>query len=1064
ASCSRCTAVSATLRPASSHPAASPPPPPPIPGSAVPVALVPPPGSSSGGSGSSTRGRDRAASEQSPPSPQHQQQSQQRCHAPRPPPTPLPPLLPPPQKQQQPPPQPSVPRQRSPRLLPPELRYPGDIRPEDGPHLRSEVRMVPFLTPRGTPPPAAAGARGDNPKLRYRGEDGRAKKVLHIFCGMGGLCMASGREPSGAGGGGGGGGEGEGEGGGSGGDRVGTGPAVADGPELVDAWAVDLDDSAALTMCANNRGTVTYRCRVDEFHQLVLRYNLLCDLLELPRSNPRTSNRSPAEDPAADPQVVTPVAVPSDMGTCTSGCGGTAVAAADGGNDGGGSGSGSGGGIINVAAMRLGCRGKYDKSKRNLRRFEKRQLRRPLNCKTCWLEVLVEGDGGAEWSQLEQRWRRKERRPAAGSPGGNEAGGGDATPSGPAAVPAPPLWLPVCVLLEGPHAHPAHRQQLYDFLAVVQEEELLPRRGDVFMVTMGPPCQQLSNSNHHAPRNHIMSDSKNRLAVPGLGVVEVQRPPHVLVEQVTAGAWKDGAVWTRTVQGRLSKLGYQNKLAVVAAGDHGAAQDRQRLFIAGADTGRQPMAVPLPTHRHKHRLKHKSLQDCRPTLPEGHPPLLPPSRCGDALAGLSATGNYAMSTLGLASSGTSNGNGSDGNGTSGSGARGGSGGDASGVSGGNDSSDSSMLQHVLASANPPPGTTSREVRLAVAYAFTAISNACLARAVLGLYELEYEYQLRRCCGDVQRRTRGTARDLGEIEAEEAAAAGLTAAAGASEAATAGVVDVGGSDGDADIEVVRNGGAGRRQDAAGREGHAGSAPGARRTGGGDVAGCSTAKDAEQGEAGRRVAHHHALAALGEALSGGKKLGEAATGRIYAQGRGRQKQRQSCTSKKLAASREVGTQLLQAAQKAVEEFTKVYDTFRKALQAELRLARGEDEPQPKPEPEQAAAADPGPSTRGPGSRPECSHNGGSNMPCGVAGDGGGGGSVGCGGGGSGGSGGGRGGGCVFVANHAAVPHSPADVQRIARIPEAGSRNVRLVEDPGALEALLPGGEPVIPPGHM
>ncbi|KAG2425667.1 hypothetical protein HXX76_013510 [Chlamydomonas incerta] len=254
-----------------------------------------------------------------------------------------------------------------------------------------------------------------------------------------------------------------------------------------------------------------------------------------------------------------------------------------------------------------------------------------------------------------------------------------------------------------------------------EEEELIPLPGDVFAILAGTPCQHMSARNVRASKNDMKSP-KNRLVMPVLELVELLQPPYVYLEQVLGAIHCGDAEWVRAAKGRLEMLGYNHMMQDVAAGAYGGAESRQRLFITAAHMAWPLAPAPWPTHEYEPRIKREHVKICQPRAPEQHR-LLPGSTCGDALMGLGAVDGFSTSTLGSSSS-------SSAAAASGAGAAAATGDFQVGAGRGDP-----RLQQVLSSAEPPPGTTSREARLAVAFAFSVPHVALLWRVANHLREL-----------------------------------------------------------------------------------------------------------------------------------------------------------------------------------------------------------------------------------------------------------------------------------------------------------------------------------------
>ena len=125
----------------------------------------------------------------------------------------------------------------------------------------------------------------------------------------------------------------------------------------------------------------------------------------------------------------------------------------------------------------------------------------------------------------------------------------------------------------------------------------LPRRADVQVVTLSPPCQGFSQANYRRSG----SDPRNMLVAVGLAMVEVYQPSYVLLENVLGmlessmkmGNESSGAV--KLIVGTLLELGYSVKMTIIEAASFGSPSNRRRaLFLASRD---RPLPhLPPPTH------------------------------------------------------------------------------------------------------------------------------------------------------------------------------------------------------------------------------------------------------------------------------------------------------------------------------------------------------------------------------------------------------------------------------------------------------------------------------------
>lgn len=72
----------------------------------------------------------------------------------------------------------------------------------------------------------------------------------------------------------------------------------------------------------------------------------------------------------------------------------------------------------------------------------------------------------------------------------------------------------------------------------------------------------MSYANAHAVTTDILTDSRNRLIVPFLDIVQLLKPAFVLMENVCASLTREGGLYIRYSLGRLVGLRYQAQCCV----------------------------------------------------------------------------------------------------------------------------------------------------------------------------------------------------------------------------------------------------------------------------------------------------------------------------------------------------------------------------------------------------------------------------------------------------------------------------------------------------------------------
>lgn len=119
------------------------------------------------------------------------------------------------------------------------------------------------------------------------------------------------------------------------------------------------------------------------------------------------------------------------------------------------------------------------------------------------------------------------------------------------------------------------------------------RKGELFLMVGGPPCQGFSKN---VPRRHrYLEDPRNLLVNSFLDYAHDLRPQIVLMENVAE--FKNGfdQAYTQEIEDRLGDLGYSVHHAVLNAHEYGVPQRRRRaFFLATRIKVKQPF--PTPTH------------------------------------------------------------------------------------------------------------------------------------------------------------------------------------------------------------------------------------------------------------------------------------------------------------------------------------------------------------------------------------------------------------------------------------------------------------------------------------
>ncbi|SJX66290.1 related to Cytosine-specific methyltransferase [Sporisorium reilianum f. sp. reilianum] len=128
-----------------------------------------------------------------------------------------------------------------------------------------------------------------------------------------------------------------------------------------------------------------------------------------------------------------------------------------------------------------------------------------------------------------------------------------------------------------------------------------PQRGQVDVISAGPPCQGFSHRNRTAPREAAQQDPRNLLVCTVLGWVEHLQPKYLILENVEGftdsklGGRKQGMV--KLVMKCLLDLGYAATCGFVQSGAFGCPQSRGRFVLLAARRDLVLPRLPLPTHQ-----------------------------------------------------------------------------------------------------------------------------------------------------------------------------------------------------------------------------------------------------------------------------------------------------------------------------------------------------------------------------------------------------------------------------------------------------------------------------------
>lgn len=133
-----------------------------------------------------------------------------------------------------------------------------------------------------------------------------------------------------------------------------------------------------------------------------------------------------------------------------------------------------------------------------------------------------------------------------------------------------------------------------------QEGIQFPKRGEVDVISAGPPCQGFSRMNQVAPREAAEKDPRNLLVATVLGWVDYLRPKYLILENVEGftisklGGHSQGMV--KFTFHTLMLLGYGVTCGYVQSAAHGSPQSRKRFILIAARNDLTLPCLPEPTH------------------------------------------------------------------------------------------------------------------------------------------------------------------------------------------------------------------------------------------------------------------------------------------------------------------------------------------------------------------------------------------------------------------------------------------------------------------------------------
>jgi DNA (cytosine-5)-methyltransferase 1 len=122
------------------------------------------------------------------------------------------------------------------------------------------------------------------------------------------------------------------------------------------------------------------------------------------------------------------------------------------------------------------------------------------------------------------------------------------------------------------------QENITQFLKKVEASEKdYPKKGEVDLISGGPPCQGFCQINRH---RHF-DDPRNSLVEMYVKAIEMIRPKALIVENVTGILTLENGRAISNLLAGLKALNYNTRLMILQAGMFGTPQNRWRVFIIG---------------------------------------------------------------------------------------------------------------------------------------------------------------------------------------------------------------------------------------------------------------------------------------------------------------------------------------------------------------------------------------------------------------------------------------------------------------------------------------------------
>ncbi|MFD1956556.1 DNA cytosine methyltransferase [Paenibacillus thailandensis] len=117
------------------------------------------------------------------------------------------------------------------------------------------------------------------------------------------------------------------------------------------------------------------------------------------------------------------------------------------------------------------------------------------------------------------------------------------------------------------------------------------KRGELFCLAGGPPCQAFSVYNHQRG----MHDERSGLFREYIRIVEGLNPQWIIMENVTGMTSVEGGLAIKEIIRSLGELGYHVESKTLKAEEFGVPQERRRIIFIGNRLG-LPVRFPEPRH------------------------------------------------------------------------------------------------------------------------------------------------------------------------------------------------------------------------------------------------------------------------------------------------------------------------------------------------------------------------------------------------------------------------------------------------------------------------------------